>query len=330
MPRTARLDIPGVVQHIIVRGVERRPIFMDDRDRLRFADRFSNLLNKTDTECLAWALLSNHFHLLLRRHTTPLPTFMMRLLTSYAVYFNLKYGRVGHLFQNRYKSLVCDEDAYLLELVRYIHLNPLRAGIVSTLEELENYQWCGHGVLLGTRPLQGQNTNAILSMFSMSRDKALESYRRFVADGVDSGDRPDLVGNRGGNVSARDDLGDPRVIGDRDFVLALQSRVEGDIAAAMIPISKVATVVAVATGIDTDALRKRSKSAVVCEARSVFCRIATSEGGNSGAAVARYLCITRAAVSLAARRGESILEVRPDLLAEIRKTLVVSAADSVI
>lgn len=330
MPRTARLDIPGVVQHVIVRGVERRHIFMDDCDRLRFVDRLSDLLKATDTECLAWALLSNHFHLLLRRHTTPLPSFMMRLLTRYAVYFNLRHRRIGHLYQNRYKSLVCDEDAYLLELVRYIHLNPLRAGIVSTLEELENYRWCGHGVLLGTLPFQGQNTDTILSMFSMSGDKALENYRRFMADGVDSGDRPDLEGNRSGNVSARDEPHDPRIIGDGDFVLALQSRVEGDVTAVMIPVSKVATIVAAASGIDVDVLRRRSKSAMVSEARSVFCRIATAEGGNSGAAVARYLGITRAAVSLAARRGENIIDGRPDLLAAIRDGLVASAAGQVI
>ena len=123
MPRTARIDLPGLLQHVIVRGIERRDIFVDDRDRRLFLERLSQLLSKTDVECLAWALMSNHFHLLLRLRSTKLSVFMRRLLTGYAIVFNLLHKRSGHLFQNRYKSIVCQEDAYLLELVRYIHFS---------------------------------------------------------------------------------------------------------------------------------------------------------------------------------------------------------------
>ena len=77
---------------------------------------------------------------------------MRRLLTGYAIYYNRRYSRKGHLFQDRYKSIVCDKDSYLLELVRYIHLNPLRAGIVKDLEELNKYKWCGHSALVGKNP----------------------------------------------------------------------------------------------------------------------------------------------------------------------------------
>ena len=113
MPRTARIDLPGLLQHVIVRGIERRDIFVDDRDRRLFLERLSRLLSKTDVECLAWALMSNHFHLLLRLRSTKLSVFMRRLLTGYAIVFNLLHKRSGHLFQNRYKSIVCQEDAYL-------------------------------------------------------------------------------------------------------------------------------------------------------------------------------------------------------------------------
>jgi REP element-mobilizing transposase RayT len=125
MPRSARLDIPGLLQHVIVRGIERRDIFLDDEDRSRFLKRFTSLLAKTETRYFAWALMSNHFHLLLKPMSVPLSCLMRRLLTGYAVVFNRKY-KPGHLFQSRYKSIVCEEEAYLLELVRYIHLNPLR------------------------------------------------------------------------------------------------------------------------------------------------------------------------------------------------------------
>ena len=94
---------------------------------------------------------------------------MRRLLTGHAVRYNLKYHRSGHLFQNRYKSIVCEEDPYLLELVRYIHLNPLRAGIVKGLQELARYPWCGHGVLTGRRENDRQETGYLLKQFREER-----------------------------------------------------------------------------------------------------------------------------------------------------------------
>ncbi|MEW6187879.1 MAG: transposase [Thermodesulfobacteriota bacterium] len=89
--------------------------------------------------------MDNHVHLLLFSGQTGLSSFRRRLLTGYAIGFNRKFNRFGHLFQNRYKSNICDMDSYLVELVRYIHLNPLRAGQVKTTEEMENFPWCGHG-----------------------------------------------------------------------------------------------------------------------------------------------------------------------------------------
>src|SRR6516165_79511 len=114
MPRSARIDIPGLLHHVIARGIERRDIFKDDEDRHCFVERLSSLLVETETSCLAWALMPNHFHLLLRPSRCKLATFMRRLLTGHAVTFNLRHHRSGHLFQNRYKSLVCQEDEYLL------------------------------------------------------------------------------------------------------------------------------------------------------------------------------------------------------------------------
>ena len=136
MPRKARIDAPGALQHVIARGIERRKIFRDEIDRDNFLDRLGTILSDTNTVCYAWALLPNHFHLLLRTGTVPLSNVMRRLLTGYAVSFNLRHQRHGHLFQNRFKSILCQEDAYLMELVRYIHLNPLRAKSVNGLTDL--------------------------------------------------------------------------------------------------------------------------------------------------------------------------------------------------
>ena len=133
MPRKSRIDAPRALHHIIVRGIERGKLFIDDMDRNNFLDRMGGIIHETHTICYAWALIPNHFHLLLRTGQVPIATFMMRLLTGHAGYFNKRHRRSGHLFQNRYKSILCQEEPYLLELVRYIHLNPLRASIIQDL-----------------------------------------------------------------------------------------------------------------------------------------------------------------------------------------------------
>jgi REP-associated tyrosine transposase len=113
MPRQARLDAPGVLQHVMARGIERRKIFWDDKDRSSFLERFAILLEETQTQCYAWTLIPNHFHILLRTGATPLSTVMRRLMTGYAVTFNIRHRRSGHLFHHRYKSVICEEDSYL-------------------------------------------------------------------------------------------------------------------------------------------------------------------------------------------------------------------------
>jgi len=135
----------------MARGIERRKLFRDDKDRKSFLERFAIILEETQTQCYAWALIPNHFHILLRTGPTPLSKVMRRLMTGYAVTFNKRHKRSGHLFQNRYKSVICEEDPYLLELIRYIHLNPLRAKLVQDLNELDRYPWTGHSAILGRR-----------------------------------------------------------------------------------------------------------------------------------------------------------------------------------
>ncbi|MBI5967409.1 MAG: transposase, partial [Deltaproteobacteria bacterium] len=214
-----------------MRGIEKRDIFLDDEDRQAFLIRFSKLLQETETDCLAWALLSNHAHLLLRPKRTKLAVLMRRLLTSYAVHFNLRHQRSGHLFQNRYKSIVCQEDPYLLELVRYLHLNPLRAGLVKEMKELDSYPWSGHVVLMGNRKFSGQKTEEVLAYFGTRVKVARRNYRKFVMDGISQGKRNELVG--GGLLRSRKLGGfegvqafDERVLGSGEFVEQLRKEKE--------------------------------------------------------------------------------------------------------
>ncbi len=164
MPRSARLDAPGVVHHVIIRGIERRKIFRDNKDRNNFVERLSKLVVETNTACYAWVLMSNHAHFLFRTGDVGLSTLMRRLLTGYAVSFNRRHKRHGQLFQNRYKSIICQEDIYLKELVRYIHLNPLRAKVVSDISRLNKYDYCGHSVLVGNKNMEHRGKVFILDM----------------------------------------------------------------------------------------------------------------------------------------------------------------------
>ncbi len=229
MPRKARIDAPGALNHLIVRGIDRRRIFSDDQDRDNFVERLDDIVNETQTGCFAWALIPNHAHILLRTGQTPLATVMRRLLTGYAVSYNRRHRRHGHLFQNRYKSILCQEDTYLLELVRYIHLNSLRAKIVKTLTEFDNYPYSGHSALMGKIKRDFQDTDYVLRLFGKKVSTARKAYRDYVKKGVAQGRRPELVG--GGLIRSaggwsvikamrhvQDHMkSDERILGDGDF-----------------------------------------------------------------------------------------------------------------
>ncbi|MBW1940151.1 MAG: transposase [Deltaproteobacteria bacterium] len=258
MPRQARLDASGLLQHVMARGIERRKIFKDDKDRASFLNRLGLILEETQTQCYAWALIPNHFHLLLRTGLTPISSVMRRLMTGYAVTFNIRHRRSGHLFQNRYKSIVCEEETYLLELTRYIHLNPVRAKLVNDLKELDKYSWTGHSILLGKRKnllipqpdkpnksndfndqnelkapngtLAEKTVEDVLKHFGNNFKDARQKYREFVEKGIKKGGRPELQGgglvrSAGGDTSvlccprSEDrELSDQRILGSGDFV----------------------------------------------------------------------------------------------------------------
>ena len=180
MPRKPRLDAPGALHHIIGRGIEKTLIFQSDFDRQDFVDRLADFGHKKNLLIYAWALMPNHFHLLVRTGFMPIANNMRKLLTGYVVNYNLRHNRHGHLFQNRYKSIICEEDPYLLELTRYIHLNPLRAGLVQSLGELEDYPWTGHAGIIGKRKMRWQEIDSVLAYFGKSRGAARKKYRELL------------------------------------------------------------------------------------------------------------------------------------------------------
>ncbi len=179
MQRRARLDAPGTLHHVMVRGIERRRIVNDVADRKNFVMRVGELSAGTKTAIYAWALMTNHAHILLRSAEIGLSGFMRRLLTGYAISYNRRHRRWWYLFQNRYKSIICDEDAYFTELVRYIHLNPLRAKLVKSLDKLDRYRWSGHSVVMGKN-----EKVSIEELRSGNRRKEVSGIRAQIAIGL--------------------------------------------------------------------------------------------------------------------------------------------------
>lgn len=325
MPRLARLDAPGVLHHVIIRGIERRNIFEDNTDRDDLLSRLGELLPATKTSCYAWALLSNHAHLLLRTGTTGLSMVMKRLLTGYVVAFNHRHLRHGPLFQNRFKSIVCQEEVYLKELVRYIHLNPLRAGIVSDLDCLKTFKYSGHSALMGEKTCEWMDTEYVLSYFDKTKRKAKGQYHSYVKEGVEIGRRPELVGgglvrSLGGWKAVREMRianqervkGDQRILGDSGFVLdVLKEAGEAferyyEMKRLGYDLQKIEDRVCEIYSIKKEDLLSGSRQKVKCDARALFCFWAHRELGYTQRALARRLEMTQPGVGYSVKKGEAI------------------------
>jgi REP element-mobilizing transposase RayT len=332
MPRQSRIDAYGALQHVIARGIARQSIFWDDRDRLQFLDRLGTILQETGTRCFAWALIPNHFHLLLKTGEQSLSTVMRRLLTGYAVSFNRRHHRRGHLFQNRFKSILCQEESYLLELTRYIHLNPLRAKIVNSLEELDRHHFAGHSVLMGSNRNDWQDTGYILRLFGKRLPEARRDYRRFVEKGISQGRRPELTGGglvrSAGGWSGLKTLrkaklymkGDERMLGNGDFVQqSLQTaneRLERKYRCQSrgCNLDQLARRVAQLLDISIDDVFALGKTRSRVRARSLLCYFAVRQCGMTMVSLSRQLGISQMAVSQSVKRGEKIaLENRFEL-----------------
>jgi len=320
MPRQARLDVPGTLHHVMARGIEGISLFRDEEDRKAFIIRIESLVKETETRILAWVLMDNHVHLLIVSGPAGLPSFMRRLLTGYAIRFNQKHKRFGHLFQNRYKSIICDLDPYLLELVRYIHLNPLRASLIKNLEELEDYPWCGHGILTGRQRNNWQEQNFVLDFFRSKREKAIQAYREFMDAGKGLGHRPELVGgglirSMGGwsKVLSLREKGEPmaydeRILGDGDFVQAILEETDQKLARQIRvrkktgPLSKVIQEKCREAGINEVELRSGSRRKAVSEVRRRHCGYLYFELGIPLAEIARQVGVGTSGVAMAIKQ----------------------------
>jgi len=327
MARPTRTDYPGALQHVMVRGLERRRLFHDAQDYKSFLDRFSNIIQETDARCYAWVLMPNHVHLLVRTGREKLSKWVQRLLSGYGQYFNLRRRRVGYVYQGRFKSLLCEEDSYFLELVRYIHLNPLKAGLVKNLSKLAKFQWSGHGAILGKKRNRWQSVKEVLVQFGSRRSEARRRYQQFIKEGLKQPLEPGLGGIRLiRNLEAvwsdedlrepkRRRLGEEVVVGEENFiedVMKIAQEIEDrrtKLKRRGWTAGRVVARAEAACGVKKGNLRGSRKIRKISRARSLACKWMVEDLGMTTVATAHRLSIMQSAVSHKIPQGRELEKV---------------------
>jgi len=312
MARRPRLEFPGAFYHVIARGNEQKPVFRDAQDPAHYLSLLADYQKKLGFELYAFVLMKNHVHFLVEVHTVRLSKIMQRLQTAYTQWFNRKYKRVGHLFQGRYKAILCDRDSYLLELVRYVHLNPVRSKIASDPRE---HPWNSHRNYLGLVNHAWLNTTLVLGMLGPSMAKARNAYVRFIEDGKHQGHRDDLYQLRG------------HILGDDEFI----EKVEGIVEYKHEPweleerrnieIDEFCTGVSKLLSIPKEEICSSSRRRVGALGRDILAYTATRYTTSSVTKLARYLKRTPASVSRAKTRGEKELLTNKKLRTKVESYL---------
>jgi len=209
--RPVRIEFPNALYHVTARGDRREDIFEDDVDRQVFLDILAQVVEQFNWLCYAWCLMDNHYHLLIQTPDANLSKGMRQLNGVYTQSSNRRHARVGHLFQGRFKSILVDSDAYLLELARYVVLNPVRAGMVR---KPDKWVWSSYRASMGLAPAQPiLAVDALLAHFAKRRTVAQARYAQFVADGIKA-------------ASPWQDLKGQVFLGDERFVKKMQARMD--------------------------------------------------------------------------------------------------------
>jgi putative transposase len=319
MPRKARLNVPGTVSHVMARCLRSEILFNDDDDRAAFVEILGKCLSGSGYRCYAWVLMPNHYHLVVRSSDRELWQLMKPLNTGYAHYHGKKHKRVGPLFWDRYKSIVTQEQNYIAELVRYVHLNPVRVGLCKSMKSLETYRWSGHGAIMGRIKCAFQDTAAVLRRFGASTRLARKAYHAFLEEGLKQNAAEDDVvrlvrkSNAGVEAGRKPECW---VLGDRDFVNKAVSRaVEERLRISRFEregrdLDSIAKKVGKKFEVAIDRIRSRCRGGKESDARKAFVYIAVREYRAPSRVVADYCGVNIAAVSALAKAGREIAQNR--------------------
>lgn len=212
MPRKPRIHYPHAIYHVILRGNAKQNIFFDDTDRYHLCELLEEGVSRYRCQIHAFCFMSNHIHLAIQVADIPLSRFMQNISFRYASWINHRHNRVGHLFQARFKAILIDSDNYLKILVRYIHLNPVRAELIKSPDD---FWWSSHSDYIKNSARPWVTTNFVLSQFHCLSNKATKLYRQFMLTEINKKNLPDLST---GNV-------DQRVFGDQNFLLSIAQQI---------------------------------------------------------------------------------------------------------
>jgi REP element-mobilizing transposase RayT len=276
MARKRRIEFPNAFYHVLARGNRKQEIFLEERDYQRFLDYLRDYREKYPFNLYAYALMPNHYHLLIESLEMPLSRVMQALQLRYTVYFNKKYDKVGHLFQGRYKAILCDRDAYLLELVRYIHLNCVRANIVA---DPLDYPWSSHRAYLDGRQDSLIKRETVLSCFG-SRKSAISNYLDFVMRSLQEGRQDRFY-----------QVKDQRFLGEEEFIEKIEQKIgspQSDVRKSKVTLEAIIKLVCEQTSVEEEVLRLSSRNRKCAQTRYLIGYLARGIGGCRVKDVAEY------------------------------------------
>jgi putative transposase len=304
--RKPRIHFANALYHVIARGNQRQSVFLHDKDFARYRSLLSEYKFRYGFRLYAYALMGNHVHLLVEVGTIPLSKIMQGLQFRYTRYFNRRYGKEGHLFQGRYKAILCDKDSYLLELVRYIHLNPVRSKVVTRPEE---YQWVSHLEYLSEVKDDLVDREVVLGQFGRSKRKARRQYRQFILDGLGLGHEDRYYGVK-----------DQRFLGGDEFVERIESEKQTDGPALYeIPLEEIVKEVGKNMGITQDKIGSLSRNREGAYGRSLVAYVARKLSGCFVKDIARYLHREPMTISQGIIKVERVLREDEDLAKKVRE-----------
>ena len=300
MPRQARVDVPGQYYHVMSRGIERREIFSEDGDYADLLERFGTWLKRCGGKCLAWCLMPNHFHFLLLRGERPLSELMHHVMTGYAVNYNLRRRRCGHLFQNRYKSIICGLEEYFLQAVPYIHLNPLRAGLVKDIQDLGNYPWSGHRALVTGEPDGILYEPGLLEHYGCGPG-ALSRYMAALEERAAEAMREKAAGWR--NIPHRRG-------GMKDVVEEILKKAESAVGRQRRSRAELLEEASRLMGVPCGEILRPSRIRAAAKARAVYCYLCREQGGVTGPELMVELKMNQSGISKLVGKGRLLLAIK--------------------
>jgi putative transposase len=307
MARKPRIHYPGAVYHVILRGNGKQDIFFNDQDRYRFYLLLQEGVERFRHRIHAFCLMTSHVHLVVQVDDIPLSRIMQNLSFRYTQWVNWRHKRTGHLFQGRYKAVLVDGDSYLLELVRYVHLNPVRAKMVDLPEQ---HPWTGHHAYCGKEILPWLCTDSTLSMLAKGKGAATRAYISFVQDGLEEGRKGEFHG---------EGVTDSRIFGDDDFVERMAGK--GEEIPAKVSLEEVIAATCVRCGVDANALSLRGKNQTLSHARGMVAWIVQDLPSITLTELARRTGRDISSLSAMARRLEKRAESEESLLREKEEIL---------